>query len=445
MLEHTNNGTKTAALETKTKVPSPALSLENSEIVTAPKSKRKRSPLLLIPVAFLLAGVGLHTWNVVSSPSNPFLLRVSGRIEGYETDIGAKVGGRIRFVAVHEGDEVTKGQLIARLDDGEIQAQLQGAAARLDAAQQREEEAGLEIDLLETQIQETQLNLQQDIQDAKGRVFEASASVASSTAQLNEAVARLQQAKFELKLAKTNLDRFAQLIAEGAISQRQFDEVQTAFETAQARVQASQASVDSFGQFVNSAQGQLVQAKTAQLNPSIRNSQINRLRTQLRQARLKLAAAKAEVNNVKAAKAEIQSRVSDLNIISPIDGVVTTRIVEPGEVVAGGQPLVTIINPDTVYLRGYVPQGQIGKVKVGQEADLFLDSAPNQALSAKVTAIDTKASFTPENIYFAEDRVKQVFGVKIAIDEPAGLAKPGLPADAEIDLKPKVTDYSALR
>ena len=75
---------------------------------------------------------------------------------------------------------------------------------------------------------------------------------------------------------------------------------------------------------------------------------------------------------------------------------------------------------------------------MGQKAELFLDSAPQEALSARVTSIDTQASFTPENIYFAEDRVKQVFGVKIAIDEPAGFAKPGLPADAEIDLKPQV-------
>jgi HlyD family secretion protein len=86
-------------------------------------------------------------------------------------------------------------------------------------------------------------------------------------------------------------------------------------------------------------------------------------------------------------------------------------------------------------LRGYIPEGEIGKIRVGQAARVFLDSSPNQPFTAHVSQIDTKASFTPENIYFKQDRVKQVFGVKLAIDDPAGLAKPGMPADAEIDFK----------
>jgi HlyD family secretion protein len=93
---------------------------------------------------------------------------------------------------------------------------------------------------------------------------------------------------------------------------------------------------------------------------------------------------------------------------------------------------LTVINPDEVYLRGFIPEGEIADLKVGQPAKVFLDSRPDLPLSAKISVIDTQASFTPENIYFKEDRVKQVFGVKISIDRPDGLAKPGMPADAEI-------------
>jgi HlyD family secretion protein len=136
--------------------------------------------------------------------------------------------------------------------------------------------------------------------------------------------------------------------------------------------------------------------------------------------------------NARAAKQEIQSKIADLKIISPIDGVVTARSVEPGAVVTTGKTLLTVINPDEVYLRGFIPEGEIANIKVGQPAKVFLDSRPDRPLSAKISAIDTQASFTPENIYFKEDRVKQVFGVKIRIDRPDGLAKPGMPADAEI-------------
>jgi HlyD family secretion protein len=115
---------------------------------------------------------------------------------------------------------------------------------------------------------------------------------------------------------------------------------------------------------------------------------------------------------------------------------VITRSVEPGEVVATGRTLLTLLNPQQVYLRGYIPEGKIGKVRIGQPAQIFLDSAPDQALRATVSAVDTQASFTPENIYFREDRVKQVFGVNLNITNPTGLAKPGMPADGEILLQP---------
>jgi len=85
-----------------------------------------------------------------------------------------------------------------------------------------------------------------------------------------------------------------------------------------------------------------------------------------------------------------------------------------------------------VYLRGFVPGGDIGKIRVGQPAEVFLDSAPEAPLDATVSAVDAEASFTPENIYFREDRVTQVFGLKLAIANPDGFAKPGMPADGAI-------------
>ncbi|BAZ52223.1 HlyD family secretion protein [Nostoc sp. NIES-4103] len=398
------------------------------------KNKRKLSPLLLIPLGLLLAGAGILTWYFLSSNSETNTLRVSGRIEGYETDIGAKVAGRIESVAVREGDEVHQGQVIVKLDDAEIQAQLMGAAARLDSTEKQEEQARLQINLLSSQILESQLALQQSQGDAKGRIFQAESSVASTQAQLNQAFAEVQQAKSELRLAQINRDRYAKLVTQGAVTKQQFDQAQTTFETALATVNSRQAAVDSYRKLVDSAKGQLTQAKTTALNPSIRNTQLAGLRTQLAQTRLQLAAAQANVANAKASQQETKAKIADLNVISPIDGVVVTRSVEPGAVVTTGKTLLTVINPNTVYLRAFVPQGDIGKVRVGQKAQVFLDSAPKEPLSAKIAAIDTQASFTPENIYFQQDRVKQVFGVKISIDNPDRLAKPGMPADAEIML-----------
>lgn len=404
-----------------------------------PKSKRKFNPRILIPIALLIIGGGLGVRSLLNSraENDTGTIRLSGRIEGYETNVGAKTAGRVDYIAVREGDQVRKGQVIVRLDDAEIQAQLRGASAQVAAAQQRERQTSLGINVLESQILEGQLTQQQSQGDAQGRIYEAEANIAQNEAQLAQAEAEVKQAASELKLASVDRDRYRQLVEQGAVNRQEFDQAQSTFETASAILGAREAAVNAARKQVTAAQGALVQAKATALNPSIRNAEINTLRAQLNQTRAEMQASKSDVANLIAAREQIRAQVAYLNVISPIDGVVTARSVEPGAVVTQGKTLLTVINPNTVYMRGYIPQGNIGKVRVGQRSRVFLDSAPTQPLGARVTAIDTQASFTPENIYFRDDRVKQVFGVKLAIDNPAGFAKPGMPADAEVVIQPE--------
>jgi HlyD family secretion protein len=394
------------------------------------KSKSNLRPLLI--AGLLAAGVaGGGFWYFSSLPKvGP--LQLSGRIEGYETDIGAKVPGRIDFVAVREGDPVKQGQTIVRLDDAEVKAQLAGATARLSSVQQQEQQAKVQLDITQSQIQESQLNVEQSQGDASGRILQAESNLASAQAQLQQAEAQVNQSRSELRLSALDRDRFSQLTREGAATQQQLDQAQTKLETAQATLRSREAAVNSARKLVNAAQGQLQQAQTAEINPKIRRAQLNSLRKQLAQNKLKLTAARSDIANAQAARQQIAAQMAYLKVVSPINGVVTARSVEPGAVVIAGKTLLSLVNLNTVYLRGYVPEGEIGKVRVGQKANVFLDSAPDKPLSAKVTAIDPQASFTPENIYFRDERVKQVFGVKLAIDNPGGFAKPGMPADGEI-------------
>jgi HlyD family secretion protein len=386
---------------------------------------------ILIPLGLVLiaTGVGVRYW--LTRPDHS-ALHLSGRIEGYETDLGVKVGGRIESVAVREGDRVTQGQVIARLDDAELQAQLDSAKARVVAAQQQVNQAQLQVTVIDSQVQEAQLALQQSQGDAAGRVSQSEASVAAAQAQLIVAQAQVQQAESALALARTDRDRFAALVSQGAVSQQQFDQIQTTFEAAQDTLAARRASVVAAQQQVSAAQGARTQAQTSQINPDIRTAQVTRTQLQREQALAQLAAAQAQLEQAQAAQAEIAARIDNLAIKSPIDGVVVTRMVEPGEVIATGTPVLTVINLNQVYLRGYIPEGEMGNVRVGQSAQVFLDSAPETPLAARVAAVDTEASFTPENIYFPEDRVTQVFGLKLTIDNPDGFAKPGMPADGRI-------------
>ncbi|HEY9663353.1 MAG TPA: HlyD family efflux transporter periplasmic adaptor subunit, partial [Allocoleopsis sp.] len=250
------------------------------------------------------------------------------------------------------------------------------------------------------------------------------------------------------------------LIAEGAVNQQEFDQTQTALETAEATYQAQVAAVEAARQQLSAAQGGLTQSQTAGLNPTIRNTQLDALlrrrqqsEAQLKVAQAQLKAAEARIEDAKAAKQEIETQLKDseqdLNVVSPLDGIVTARSVEPGAVVDSQSKLLTLIDPQTVYLRGFLPQGEIGSVRVGQTVRVYLDSAPKQPLDGQVIAIDPQASFTPENIYFQQDRVKQVVGIRISVNNPKGCNNPtnpyvgdglpcamqGMPADAEILLK----------
>ena len=145
-----------------------------------------------------------------------------------------------------------------------------------------------------------------------------------------------------------------------------------------------------------------------------------------------IASAAADAARSREELVEAQENLKDLSVIAPFDGTVVTRTAEPGEVIQAGTSIVTLLDLSKVYLRGFVPEGQIGRIKLGQSAHVFLDSDPKKPLDAVVSRIDPQATFTPENTYFRDDRVKQVVGLKLLLKTGIGYAKPGMPADGEV-------------
>jgi multidrug resistance efflux pump len=170
-------------------------------------------------------------------------------------------------------------------------------------------------------------------------------------------------------------------------------------------------------------------------SPEGRAKKGEQLRGEMLQARLMQMQAGVAVARAKSMSSAVASAKTNFNLTSPIAGVIETRSIEPGELVAPGQVLLTVVDPKGVYMKGYIPEGDVGKIKIGQEANVYLDSDSKKGHPAHITAIDSAPSFTPENVYFKDDRVRQVFGVKLNQDRPDGLAKPGMSAEAKIKLK----------
>jgi HlyD family secretion protein len=178
--------------------------------------------------------------------------------------------------------------------------------------------------------------------------------------------------------------------------------------------------------------GALATAKANLVNPLIRGAEAEAVRKQITQQEAEISAANAGAEQARAQLREAEENRRDLIVTAPFDGTITTRTAEPGEVVTAGTPVVTMLDLTRVYLRGFITEGEIGKVKVGQPARVYLDSNPDKPLEAYVSRIDPQATFTPENTYFRDERVKQVIGVKLQLKEGFGFAKPGMPADGEI-------------
>ena len=374
----------------------------------------------IVPVVVILAVIGVLIWyfflRTTQIPAN--LIEVSGRIETDDSTVAAKVSGRIKEITVREGDHVTAGQVIASLDDDQVRAREEQAQASVTEAQTRVTRAQQQIAVYQEQLNQSNLSVEQARLDARGRVTQAESQVSQAEAQLAQAEAAYKQTTYDLEKA-------SRLFKTGDVPERQVVQARNAHESQSRIVQAQRKQVDA-------ARGALTAARANLANPSIRSSQAEAIRKQIDQAQSDIDAANAQADRAQAQLREAQANRADLNIIAPFDGTVATRSAEPGEVVSPGTAIITLMNPGQIYLRGFVPEGDIGKVKVGQAARVYLDSAPYDPIEAEVSRIDPEASFTPENTYFRDERVKQVVGIKLLIKDPQGNAKPGMPAEGEI-------------
>jgi len=381
-------------------------------------SARRRRIAIVVVLALGLGGFA--AWRLLLAPPAipPGVIAVSGRIEGDDAAVAAKTSGRIREITVREGDAVEAGQLLAVLDDEQVRAREAQAAAAVRQADARVRLAQHQITVLTEQLHQSEFGVDQARADAQGRVNEAEGRLAAAEAQLAQAEASHTQAKWD-RVAMERLFK-RELIAEQEARRAESTEEAQAAVVAAARRQ------------VEAARGSLTAAKANLLNPAIRSSQVAAVQGQLLQAQADIAAAQAEAERARASLDEARANRRDLRVVAPFSGTVATRTAEPGEVIAAGTPIVTLVNLAEVYLRAFVPEGQIGRVRVGQPARVYLDSAPSTPVDAYVLRIDPQASFTPENTYFREDRVKQVVGVKLRVRGAVGFAKPGMPADGEI-------------
>jgi HlyD family secretion protein len=365
-------------------------------------------------VATLLAGCKRNATPVGT-------LFVSGRIDGDSVDLSSKIQGRVVNLTVREGDSVEAGQVIAWLESAQQEAIRDAQKARIVSGQRTVAELERDLGTYDEKVRQAELYTEQARADAPGQVQQAEANLAAVKADLARWEAEHEQVQLDAK-------RYPPLAKSGAVAVQLAEQYQTKEEVAEESVNASRKQVAA-------AEAALVRARAQLDNIAIQDANRRTLLQQIEAHKAKIAAAEADVEADKAALRKIEADIADLKIRAPIAGTILTRSAEPGRVIQPGQTIFTMVDLTKLYLRGFVPQGNVGKVKVGQKAEVYLDSNPKQPIPAEVIRIDPEVMFTPENTYFKEERVKQVMGLKLGLRGAYGYAKPGMPADGQIQLQ----------
>jgi len=410
--------------------PAPAESDKKAADEKAKLAATRRRLILMIVAGVVLIVAAFLIWKIFFAvpPIPKSIVVVSGRIEGDDSAIASKTTGRILELRVREGDSVQAGDTIAILDDAQIRAREDQANAALVEADAKGRAAQEQIAVLQEQLEQSRLQVGQSRLDSEGHVGQAEADLATAQSELAQ-----QQAAYQI--AAFDKDAYTRLAKSGAVSERQGLQASTTADQQAAVVAASKRRVEA-------SQGALTTAQATLSNPGIRESQVASVRIQIAQQEAEVASANAQTQQARAQLAEAEDNRRDLTIKAPFSGTVVTRAAEPGEVVVAGTAVITLLDLSKVYLRGFVPEGQIGKVKLGQSARIYLDSSSQKPIYAYVSRIDPQATFTPENTYFRDDRVKQVVGLKLQLIGGFGFAKPGMPVDGEVlvqgDKWPKV-------
>ena len=463
---------------------------------------RKRNLIILV-VALLLVGAAAGVWYLSAQPNvrDQLLadlglqteataagaLAASGIIEAEEVSVTTEIGGRVAEILADEGDTVQGGDVVIRLDDALVQAQIAQAEAAMEAAQAMlaQIEAGAsdaDDHQAETLLRQAEvardgaLQALQDAETARAQPQELEARIDAARTQLAIAELTIEQAIANMRSTENQQEFFqrtyaqleegfdveipvpglavevkrhinvgeavlSQVRRQGNLSNQQAWMAWEGLFTAEAVRDGARDSLDNLLAMRNNPLEANVMVSAADAQYEIAKANVDVARAQLEAlqsgaTQQEVGVAESQVEQAEAALATLQVLLDKMTLRAPRTGIVVERTVSVGEIAPPNFSLLALADLDQVTLTVYVPENQIGLVKVGQDVQVKVDSYPERTFDAEVVHIASRAEFTPKNVQTKEERVSTVFAVKIEIPNADHALKPGMPADAEILVEP---------
>ena len=381
-----------------------------------------RQAALLGGVVVVLAAA-VVAWLVYPRQAADTRLEASGQIRGDEVTLSSKLSGVAEIVAFREGQDVRKGDLLVQIAARDLEARLEQARAQRDVARSLVAEIDAQLKVSDVSAEQARIGAEAAQGTARHEIHRTDESLARARAQVDAAESQLTR-------DKAAEARFRKLLAEGFVSQAYFDDAASRFKTSEANLVAARRGLDEAGALQQ-------KARSASGEAAVRAQDVPKVAAE----RVRLAASResalAQERAAGARIAELEAHLSDARISAPVDATVIAKTVQPGELVAAGRPLATLVDLGELNVRVFVPEAEIGRVRIGDLAWVKIDAFPQKEFAGKVVEISQRAEFTPKEVHVKDERVKLMFGVKVRIDEPAGLAKPGMPADVWIAAAPR--------
>lgn len=384
----------------------------------------------IIRIILLLAilGGGAYWWWRTANAKPADRIVVSGNLELTQVDISFKIAGRLVERTVTEGDWVKKGQLLARLDPVQLRHQDLRDKALVSSAVSNYQQ-------LETSIAYQRATIESDV---AARHAELNAAQAKLDALLNgnrsqdiqQSAAAVTDAKAQLEFAKADWDRAQVLFKNEDISRQQYDQYRMKVDSLTAMLRQAEERYSLMKEGARTEDIAGARAEVARAQAAVKTAEANRL--ELERKEQELSARKAEIERSRAQEGISESQLDDTAVYAPMDGVVLVKSAEVGEVLAAGTNVMTIGDIDHPWLRAYVNETDLGRIKLGQQVKLFTDSFPNKTYIGRIGFIASEAEFTPKQIQTKEERVKLVYRIKIDVENPSHELKSNMPVDAEI-------------
>lgn len=426
---------------------------------------------LIIMIPLVLAGCATNGEESLSA---------SGFLSAVESSVAPEMSGRVVSVEVQEGQSVTEGQALFKLDDEYIRAQRDQAAAAVVTAEAAVEAADMQVVSAQAQYE---LALQgARLQDAEARqsawlipveeddppawYYQKDELIAAAQAQVDEAELALEAelANMDNELQKasskdfvTAEKRLAEAQYAAASAQQTLDQAELAGDSdleknATDKMDAAQMELDAarheFDTMLSTSAAEAVmdaRARVAVAQSTLDNLRDTLLTLQTGDQSLQVKAAEAAVQAAEAAAAQARGglaqaqealKLAELQlertvVKAPFDGTVLTRSIEVGEMAAAGGTLMRVAQLDTLELVVYLPEDQYGKVDLGDQVSISIDSFPDRKFAGEVVQIADEAEYTPRNVQTEEGRKATVYSVKIRVENPKHELKPGMPADVD--------------